>query len=170
FVPSVDSRKFFNSVAEREENDYMQRGFYSVNNLLLDYQIASGLKFTSQLGANIQSSHEEIYAARSNWSGISLQGEPRGYATRAHANFLVWSVIERLNYNRQFGKHNVTGLLGFEASSQDNKSISAYGNGFANDHIKEISYAATRENAGSSSNRVRRSSFFGQGGYNYDSK
>ncbi|NGM61331.1 SusC/RagA family TonB-linked outer membrane protein [Sphingobacterium sp. SGG-5] len=170
FVPSVVSRKFFNSVAEREENDYVQRGFYSVNNLLLDYQIVPGLKFTSQLGANIQSSHEEMYQARSNWSGISLQGEPRGYATRAHANFLLWSVIERLNYNRQFGKHGVTALLGFEASSQDNKSLSAYGNGFANDHIKEISYAAVRENGSSSSNRVRRSSFFGQGGYNYDSK
>ena len=171
FVSSVLSRRFFNSVAEREENDYMQRSFYSVNNLSLDYQIIPGLKFTSQLGVNLQSSHEEIYAARSNWSGINtLQGEPRGYSTRSHANFLIWSVIERLNYHRQFGKHNVSGLLGFEASSEDRRSLAAYGNGFANDHIKEISYAATRENATSSANRVRRSSFFGQGGYNYDSK
>ncbi len=171
FTPGIYPAKFFNRVAVREENDNMQRSFYTNSNLLLDYQIIPGLKFTSQLGANIQSSHEEIYEARTNWTGRLLpQGEPRGYATRAHANFLLWSVIERLNYNRQFGKHNVTGLLGFEASSQDNKSLSAYGNGFANDHIKEISYAAVRENGSSSSSRVRRSSFFGQGGYNYDSK
>jgi TonB-linked SusC/RagA family outer membrane protein len=170
FVPSAFSRKFLNSVAEREQNDYIQRGFYSVNNLLIDYQIIPGLKFTSQLGANIQSNHEEIYAARTNWSGINLQGEPRGYATRAHANFLVWSAIERLNYTQQFGKHSVSGLLGFELNSQDTKSLSAYGNGFANDHIKEVSYAAVRENGSSSSNRVRRASFFGQATYNYASK
>ncbi|MBL1409802.1 SusC/RagA family TonB-linked outer membrane protein [Sphingobacterium faecale] len=169
-TPSVDTRKFFNSVARREENDDFQRSLNSVNNLLIDYQILPSLKFTSQVGANIQSSHEEIYEARTNWSGISSQGEPRGYATRAHANFLNWSIIERLNYNRRFGQHNVTGLLGFEASSEDKKSLSSYGSGFANDHIKEVSYAAVRENGSSSSSRVRRASFFGQAGYNYNSK
>ncbi|TJZ62955.1 SusC/RagA family TonB-linked outer membrane protein [Sphingobacterium olei] len=170
FVLGARSYKFFSGVAEREENDNMQRSFYTVNNLVLDYSILPTLKLTSQVGANYQSNHEEMYAARTNWSGKDSQGNPMGYATRGHANFLLWSAIERLNYNQQFGKHTLGGLLGFEASSQDNRTLSARGNGFANDHIKEVSYAAVRENASSSSSRVRRSSFFAQGSYNYDSR
>lgn len=169
-VLDVVSRRLYSGVAERAENDNMQRSFYTVNNLVLDYQILPELKFTSQIGANFQSNHEELYQARTNWSGMTSQGEPVGYSTRAHANFLIWSVIERLNYNKSFGNHHLSGLLGFEASSQDNKSVTARGAGFANDHIKEISYAATRENGGSNSNRVRRSSFFGQAAYNYDQR
>lgn len=171
FILGSNSRRFFNSVAEREENDNIQRSLYTVNNLVLDYQISPNLKFTSQAGVNFQSNHEEIYGARSNWSGMTIpQGEPRGYSTRGHSNFLLWSLIERLNYNKQIGKHGINALLGFEASSQDHKSLSSSGNGFANDHIKEVSYAAVRENGASSASRLRRASFFGQGSYNYDSR
>ncbi|WP_345232529.1 SusC/RagA family TonB-linked outer membrane protein [Olivibacter ginsenosidimutans] len=171
FVPSVHSYKFFNSVAERDQNDDMQRAFASVNNLILQYDVLEGLKLTSQVGADFQSLHGDVYHARTNWSGMDIYtGNPLGEAERRHANFLIWSAIERLNFNRHFGKHAVGGVAGMEISSQDNKSLAAYGSGFANDHIKEVSYAAVRDNATSSSSRVRRSSFFAQANYNYDSR
>lgn len=164
--PFWRTARFFNRVAEREENDHRQRSFASNSNLALEYQIMDGLSLTSQIGVDFQSNYEDVYKARTNWSGMTSSGEPVGYSTRGHSNFLYWTNIERLNYTKDFGKHNVNGLLGFEMGSKEYSLVNATGSGFVNDHIKEISYAVDRR--GSSSSNIDRSmSFFARGGYSY---
>lgn len=162
--------KFFNSLAEREENDYKQRTLAANSNIILDYNVMNGLKWTSQFGADFQSAYEDRYSARTNWSGMSLStGEPIGYSARNNANFLVWTLIERLNYQKTFGKSTIGGLIGMEASSKENRSSSASGSGFVNDKVKEVSYAIDR--SGSSSRGATRSlSYFIQGSYSYARK
>lgn len=162
--------KFFNSLAEREENDYTQRTLATNSNVVLDYQVLKGLEWTSQFGFDYQSGYEDQYSARSNWSGMSLTtGEPIGYSTRNNANFLLWTLVERLNYRQTFGWHTIGGLFGMEATSKENRSSSATGSGFVNDKVKEVSYAIDR--SGSSSRGATRSlSYFLQGTYAYKSK
>lgn len=161
--------KYLNSIAEREQNDNRQRTFLANANILLKYDILKGLRYTGQFGADFNSSYQDTYDARSNWSGASLDGVIEGYSSRGHTNTLVWTTIHRLNYDAKFGKHTVGGLFGYEMSSKGYNTVSATGEGFVNDHIKEISYAATRR--GSSGGQIKHSmSMFLQGSYSYDGR
>uniref|UniRef100_UPI003216761A SusC/RagA family TonB-linked outer membrane protein n=1 Tax=uncultured Draconibacterium sp. TaxID=1573823 RepID=UPI003216761A len=167
--PYYKTVKFFNSVAEREENDNRQRTFASNANILFSYDIMKGLSLTSQLEIDYMSSYEDIYEARTNWGGISLDGTPVGYSTRGHVNFLTWTNIERLNYEKEIGVHKIGALLGFEMNSKQYNTTRASGSGFVNDHIKEVAYAVSEY--GSSSAKLDRSmSFFVQGTYSYDKR
>lgn len=168
--PKFSTVRFFNSVAEREENDDRQRTMATNANLSLKYDILKSLQFTSQVGFDYQSAFENKYSARTNWSGMSLSEGAYGYATRSNANFLLWTVIERLNFKKLIAeKHSVSGVAGFEATSKEYYSVGASGSGYVNDLIKEITYAVD-DIGTSSASLVRTASFFAQGTYSYDSR
>lgn len=168
----TDSVKFFNSVAEREENDNRQRTVKLDLNAALVYEIIKGLELTAQFGVDYMGSYEDIYRARTNWSGMSWSGKetyPKGSSRRAQANSLHWINVERLNFNRSFGKHVVGAVAGFELTNKEYQNLNARGTGFANDMIKEVGYA--EEDYGySSSDNKRAMSYFIKANYGYDQR
>jgi hypothetical protein len=84
---------------------------------------------------------------------------------------LSWTNIDRLNYERFFGKHHITALAGTELSSKGYNTLSAYGYGFINDHIQELAYSKSDSRSGTSSvSTTRKLSFLGQAAYTYDSR
>ncbi len=167
--PNWITKKFFNSVAEREQNDYRQRGFVSNANLMLSYDLLKALKFTTQFGMDYQSRFEDRYKARTNWSGMKSDGTPYGHSSRNHINTLWITNINRLNYSQTFGIHRISGLLGMEINSRNYRSVSSSGEGFANDHIKEVSYALESDGS-SGADTDHAMSFFGQIAYGFDER
>ncbi len=166
--PNWQTNRFLNSVAEREENDDKQSSMLSNVNATLKYDIFDGLKFSSQFGVDYQDVREERYSARTNWSGIS-SGVPIGYSRRGSSSILSWSAVERLNYDKTFDKHHISGILGTEIRSRESRTLSADGANFINDQIKEVSYAVDRKGwSGRSSHRSI--SFLVQGTYDYERK
>lgn len=158
--------KFFNSVAEREQNQNNQKALYASANFSLRYDILQGLSYTGQFGVDFQSNLEQLYSSQKNWSGTSVIGQ-EGYATRQSAHISNWNTIHRLNFNRTFGDHTIGALAGFEASSRDYTVVSANGSGFINDYIQDVSYANNRDGSNYSST-TRKSSLLGQLSYSYD--
>jgi TonB-linked SusC/RagA family outer membrane protein len=169
-VGSWVKQKFFNSVAEREENDYRQRTFANNSTGILKVRLTDYLFFSSQFGVDFQSSYEDIYNASTNLSGYSSSDDSKGNSSRNNANFLQWTAVQRLNFNKDFGKHRVGGVAAFEATSKDAFSVGGSASGFVNDHIKEISYASGEEYASSSSSTTRTLSMLGQINYSYDDR
>ena len=167
--PNWITKKFFNSVAEREQNDYRQRGFVSNANLMLSYDLLKALKFTTQFGMDYQSRFEDRYKARTNWSGMKSDGTPYGHSSRNHINTLWITNINRLNYSQTFGIHRISGLLGMEINSRNYRSVSSSGEGFVNDHIKEVSYALESDGS-SGADTDHAMSFFGQIVYGFDER
>jgi TonB-linked SusC/RagA family outer membrane protein len=161
--------KFLNSVAEREENDDYQHAVALMNNASAEIRIIEGLNYTLQLGTDYQSINEYVYQARSNWSGVNLAGKKIGYATKNSASFLNFTAIQRINFNRQFGKHMINAVLGMESSSKNTNTISATGSGFVNDKVKEVSYAVDKTGSGSRSTDKTLSYLF-QGNYGFDNR
>lgn len=161
---------FFNSVAEREENDNRQRTLATNVNVALKYDILKSLKFTSQFGIDYQGGFEDEYNARTNWSGMSSSEGAYGYSRRGSSTSITWTAIERLNFEKVYDiKHKVGAVFGFEANSSEHYNVSATGSGFVNDHIKEIGYAV--DNTGTSnSSIVHTLSVLGQASYSYDSR
>ena len=174
YVNGVDSdgnpvwarSKFFNSVAEREQNENTQKALYVNANFSLRYDILPGLHYTGQFGVDFQGNLEQMYSSQKNWSGTSVIGT-QGYSTRQSAHISNWNTIHRLNFNRTFGQHSVGALLGFEAGSRDYTVVGSTGSGFINDYIQDVSYANSRNGSNYSSNS-RKASFLGQLTYNFD--
>jgi len=174
FVDSVDSdgnlvwrdQKFFNSVAEREQNENNQKALYANANFSLKYDILPGLSYTGQFGVDFQSNLEQMYSSQKNWSGTSVIGS-EGYSTRQSAHVTNWNTIHRLNFNRTFGLHSLGVLAGIEAGSRDYTVVGATGSGFINDNIQDVSYANTR-NGSNYSSKSTKASFLGQLSYSFD--
>ena len=166
--PIFKDYKFFNSVAEREQNENNQKALYVNANFSLKYDILQGLSYTGQFGVDFQSNLEQMYESQKNWSGTSVIGS-EGYSTRQSAHVSNWNTIHRLNYNRAFGLHKVGAVVGFEAGSRDYTVVGATGSGFINDYIQDVSYANTR-NGSNYSSTTRKASFLGQATYSFDSR
>lgn len=148
---SLTGSRFLNKLAEAAQNDYDQHTFAFNGNVGATLKIISGLEFNTTNGLDFYNIREDEYQSRKNWSGMDLDGTPVGYARRAQTNFLRWISINRFNYTKQIGNHLIEGLLGAEASDGRRNSLFASGSNFANDNIREISYAPIEtQRAGSS--------------------
>lgn len=167
--PVFGDSKFFNTVAEREENENNQKALYASGNFTLRYDIIKGLHYTGQFGANFQSNLEEIYDSMNNWTGMNSLTDRTGYSSRSSLHLNTWTTIHRLNFNRTFGKHTIGAVLGFEANATNYTTVGATGSGFINDRIQNVSYANTR--LGTNTDQTsHKASFLGQASYNYDSR
>lgn len=167
--PRWVEKKFFNEIAEREQNDNGQKAFGFQGAVQLNYKINDVFTVTSQFGVDYNNYVEDIYQSMKNWSGISLEGVPEGYAYANTSNFLNWNTIHRLNFNKQLGKHQISGVAGVEFGSQKYKTISAWGSGFVNDNIKLVSLASFSDGS-SSEDQTNKASFLGQITYSYDNR
>ena len=166
-TPKWEKQKFFNSVAEREENINNQKSLLAGANIALRYDILPGLAYTGQFGVDYQSSLEQQYDARTNWSGMASADDPVGYSSRNSLNLINWTVINRLNYNHTFGKHVMGAVVGIEAGANDYVNIGATGSGFINDHIQDVAYAQERRGTNNSSTK-HKASMLAQLSYAYD--
>lgn len=163
--------KFFsNGVPERDENDNRQRTIYGNINTSLKYDIIKGLSATVQFTASYNGIHEDIYYARTTLDGW-YNNQPAGISRRGTSYHLNWTNINRINFDRTFGKHHVSALIGLELKHDEQKYNYVQGWGFINDNIKEIAYVSGENVSGSSNTTFSRSlSFLGQAKYIYDGR
>ena len=164
-------RKFvYSTVAERDFSDNIQRGMGFDGNTTLTYKILDGLKFSAMFGVDALNVLELIYNPKTTLDGQTSY-EQDGTSRRAGVFDYTWNNIDRLNFDRRFGKHKVGALLGIEFVNTENRSLYATGSGFANDHIKEITYAISESVRGSSSATNSRSlSYLSTLSYSYDNR
>lgn len=166
----TDAKFWDNTISKRDLGDNTQKTFSTDANFSLQYEILKGLSLSANFGASYQHSYETLYYSRNTLWGL-VNNEPKGYSKRSSANFLSWSNVERLNFDRTFGKHNVSALVGVELSSKGYNTLYAYGSGFINDQIQEVGYAESDTRVGySSTHTTRKLSFLAQAGYTYDSR
>ena len=163
--------KFHNNrVGERDQNDNNQRTLNADLNAMLKWEPIEGLSGTVQFAAAYIGIYENIYNARTNLSGY-YEGEFMGYSRRSGAFNLNWNNINRINFNRTFGKHRVGAMAGIEFKHEENRRLYVTGRGFSNDQIKEIEYVAEANRSGSSNTVFSRSlSYMGQASYSYDDR
>ena len=169
YVP--EKRKFvYSGVPDREFADNTQRSLTADGNATLTYQVIDGLTVTAMYGVNMMNVLELIYYPKTTLDGITSY-EQDGSSRRSGVFNFTWNNIDRINFNRKFGKHTVGALAGVELVNKENRSLYATGSGFANDHIKEITYAISESVKGSSSASNSRSlSYLGQVSYSYDNR
>ena len=169
--PTYRDYKFLdNSVAEREQNTNQQRALVVNANFMLGVDILEGLSYTGRFGIDFQSNLEEMYNSSKNWTGMSTSnGEivRNAYSSRYSSHISKWTTNHRLNFNRTFGKHTVGALGVFECGSLDYTTVQAWGYGFFNDNIRDVSYANSTDGRNNSTTE-HSMSLVGQLSYSYD--
>lgn len=165
-------RKFtYNKIPNRDLGDDTQTSIYLKANGQLTFHIMKGLDFTSLFAFDLTHSHEDIYYSKKTLEGMNSAGEEVGSSRRGDANYMSWQNVNRLNFNRKFGKHSVSALAALELYSHTNKYLNASAQGFMTDNIKEISYAdKSTVLASSGTSPDRRLSMIGRASYSYDSR
>lgn len=163
--------KFYdNDLPERDQNDNRQRSLNANMNAQLKWEPIKGLSATTQFVANYIGTYEGIYYARTNLSGY-YSNEPAGISRRSGVFNLNWASVNRINFNRDFGKHRIGALVGIEFKHEEGRNLYVSGYDFINDQIKEIAYVPKANISGSSNTTYKRSlSYLGQASYSYDSR
>jgi TonB-linked SusC/RagA family outer membrane protein len=157
--------KYYNKLADAEYNDDKQKTMAMYANVGGSINIIPGLKYTTTNGIDYTSIVEDYYASMYSYSGSLDKGD----AYKGQTSNFVWNTQHRFNYEKIFGKHSINALLGAEATDKSRRSVSATGYGFANDKIREVPYAITR-NGTSSATEQSGLSYYGQLNYSWDRK
>ncbi len=162
-------RKFvYNSVPDRDCNDNYQNTITGDANATLQWKPIKGLTVSSQFGVSAMDIYEGRYDSSKTLDGIYEDGL-NGYTRRSGVFSFTMNNIDRVNFNRTFGKHSVSALAAIEFTDKSHRNLNVTGHGFINDHIKEVAYASDESIDGSSNTSFTRSlSYLGQATYSFD--
>ena len=160
--------KAYNLLADADLNDDVQKTMATYANMGGTINIIPGLKYTTTNGVDFLSTTEAQYASMFTHSG-SLNPDGGGSAYRGSTTNFEWNTQHRLNYEKEFGKNSIAVLIGGEASDKERRTVSSSGWGFANDKIREVSYAVN-ERGESSGSEQSSLSYYGKLNYSWDRK
>ena len=100
-----------------------------LGNVYANYKIIDGLEFRTSVGADITTTGEKYYAARTILAGSSVQGVGRV----STSNGTSWLNENTLTYNKTFNRHAITALAGFSAQKYTRNLLTSAASGFVND-------------------------------------
>lgn len=137
--------------------------------LAIDYDIIKGLKFTAQ-GAYVSNIRDQKEFVKDIQYNASKYHGPNWLSEQS----TLWNRISMdllLNYNNNFGKHNVKGMFGYRLEDYNYKYTRAYRQGFPNNDLTDINAGtqSTQTNEGNS-RELAMMSYFGRANYDYAGK
>jgi len=121
-------------VFERDRNDYkfkLAARFYG------EYKILEGLKFRASFGGDYQNTF------RDRWQGVESNRNGASAASYFVSNENRFHVLGEgfFTYDKSFGGHEISAVLGFSTEKWEYEGESALGSGYTSDLIKTLSAA-----------------------------
>lgn len=157
-----------NPVSMLEVTDYQE-----TNNLLsnasVEYDLAKGLFGRVEVGLENQMVERSSYVPRSTVNGARLSGQANISDNSVNNTRLLTS----LNFKRDFSKHSINSLIGYENQSYLYKGRSLGGTDFPTDALLYYNLGLGNPETnyvGSSQSRVKWVSYLGRANYAYNNK
>lgn len=112
------------------------KSFNTLGVAFLEYKISDGFKFKTSLSGN-------LYNTRFDYFWNTNQGYGYSSVLPAQANnnsryMFNWLSENTLSYERQFGEHNISALLGYTAQKQRDEYTAVSAANFPNDQVHTI--------------------------------
>ncbi|MDO5614749.1 MAG: SusC/RagA family TonB-linked outer membrane protein [Cruoricaptor ignavus] len=102
-----------------------------LTSLSIDYDIAKYLTYNTSFGIDYTNGEETTFYNPDFGSGYTpADTNGNGYLAKNHRTFLTWNWYNFLNFNKRFGKHDVSATIGFEATQRTSRYNSFAGKGF----------------------------------------
>lgn len=156
----------YNPVGLAIKNIYNAKTTRAIINAFAEVSIMQGLKFRSQGAIDLVDIRETQYYNPVNGDGSGVKGRTGKYTPRN----LVLTMTNTLTYDKKFGEHSLSLLLGQEAVKTRYENVYATGTTFPFDGIVELASAATPVSAYSSLDERRLSSYFSRLNYNFKNR
>ncbi|MCI1741110.1 MAG: TonB-dependent receptor [Prevotella sp.] len=110
-------------------------------NTYIDWKIIDGLTFRTALNASNEDMHYKSYwKAGQDWGYSGWVNATGSFQTLRQFN---WAWENTLNYNKTFGDHAITGLLGYTMQKQTIEYSNMTGTGYPNDMVHTLNAATT---------------------------
>jgi TonB-linked SusC/RagA family outer membrane protein len=122
--------------------------------------------FTTNAGVDLNNFRSLSYQNKIVGDGVTAGGT----STRNSNEFRTISLNQLLNYNQQFGDHNVTVLAGHEAQKNIDETFNASRRGMNFDGNIELANFVTLASANGELNRLRREGWLTRVNYGYNNK
>lgn len=155
-----------NPLALANEIKAGQKGMRLLGNINAEYKILDELRLNVLFGGN-------LFSSRGSRFKPQLPAFFNDPATGSdNTNFVTnWLTEYTLNYNKDFGAHNVSGLLGFTSQKEASESNFLATNKYPNNFVPYLSAAAGQITDGSSDTyKWSLISYLGRFNYNYKSR
>ena len=147
---------------ETTGNSFIASGYADVN-------LTKDLTFT--FNANAYEYDRRYTYATSPFVDYYTSSSDNGYLSKASYRTFTYNTQQLLNYSKQFGKHDVSAMIGHEYYNYKYESLSASGRNFGIDNTRELATLLNlNNNPYSYSNSYNNEGYFFRAMYNYDAK
>ena len=150
------------NVNETTGNSFIASGYVDVN-------LTKDLTFT--FNANAYDYDRRYTEAKSPFVDYYTSSSDNGTLYKASYRTFTYNTQQLLNYGKQFGKHDVSAMVGHEYYNYKYESLSASGRNFGIDNSWELATLLNLNNTPNSySNTYNNEGYFFRAMYNYDAK
>ena len=125
-----------------------------------------GLKFSINYGVDLVNNAGMTYYNPYNGNSVAVKGTIDKYTTRKSS----YTLNQILSYNREFGKHHVSAMVGHEFYKYNYQYLGATKTGFPFGGLYELDAATTISDASSYQDNYAVESIFSRVEYDYDDK
>ncbi|MCX6285153.1 MAG: TonB-dependent receptor, partial [Bacteroidetes bacterium] len=167
FDPNPFQPSWENPIAYMEGPAQKAIDFRVFGNLNITATIIKGLTFTTNFGIDYTSHQWDYYLDpfRTNYGR-----QENGVGQADKSNTLTWLWENTLNYNKQWGKHKLSALLGASQQKYNYNDSYIWGNDFPSNVAVTTLNAANTVSASTDIQQWALASFFGRATYDYASK
>ncbi|WPP51822.1 SusC/RagA family TonB-linked outer membrane protein [Catalinimonas niigatensis] len=174
---SVDGFGSYNAILFRAFNghplyrindDIQHKRFNGLGNIFGQVDLLPGLNFRSTLNLYYRRVDDTHYATRDHNMGPNVLTE--GVMTVGQARTINYNLQNLLNYEKSFGEHQLTVLLGQEYLKDDFYSTVAERRGYSNDLVPYLSGGENIAQANDNATERTLISYFSRVNYNYKGK
>ena len=161
-------------IVSAKANNNKAYGYNIQGTAFLDLTPVKGLVFTSKLGYRLSTSNSYLYQNR-YYGSLGTSNLNANGVNRSTSSNIYYQWENFINFSRTFAKkHDLSVMAGMSYSDSNNTYIYAGVSNVMKDdpHFQDVSYAAGDATKSASGNQsyVRKLSYFGRLGYNYDNR
>ncbi len=149
------------------EVNFLKRNNFT-GNVYSDVTIIKGLTWRSEVSADISGSNGYVFTPTFKYGSVT---NSTNSSSHQYNQGFFWQVKNYLTYAQQFGKHNVTALLGQEVSESNWEYLRGASSGLTSNDIQEPTLGDPKTmTVGSGKGSGSMASFFARGNYAYNEK
>jgi len=162
----TDLSEMNNGLAVLRETKSNQKGMRFLGNVSAQYNLMDGLNLNIMLGGNVLSTKGSMFTPQ-----LPVFLNVPAVGTDSASLTTNWIAEYTVNYLKSFGKHNITGLVGYTTQKERGEGNSLTSNKYPNNLVTSLS-AVSGQLTGGLSNVYEWSliSYLARLNYNYDNK
>ncbi len=163
---SISNTSNTNPAAKILERDRTDDKFKLFGSIYGKYDITDALSFKSTLGGDLQNTQQR------RWQGVlsSRNGADAAQLDVFNEQRIHMSTDNYFSYDKNFGKHDVSAILGFAAEKWDFSNDGQSANGYTSDKLQTISAGTTIIDFESEEYEKALIGFFARANYAFDNK